>query len=123
MVAEMKAFAVTTAALILIVVTAYSYLSFHVRALELNRTIGFSVQEARNTEGNVVLRINGSSGDDAYAVKRIEARTQGDSIDVIVQLTLIRFDRTGIFSYELPVPPGVRVVRYGKSRTVIWARR
>jgi hypothetical protein len=68
-----------------------------------------------------VLQISGMSGHSSFAVSGIKVIRKGSELGVFVHLAVGREGLCAGFDRTLPIPPGVKKVRFGKKKTEIWS--
>ena len=107
-------------AAVLAVAGVAAYARWYSFVLESKDAFRLNVLETHDTTGTVV-RVSGICGP-ALSVKKITTKSDNATILVLVHAMLTRSGTQGWFEYDVPVPDSVSEIRFGKSKTLIWAR-
>jgi hypothetical protein len=113
-------YALLAATVVLIVGGVAWLLWWHSILLGLTN-LNLSVVEYKGS-GSTIVRISGFCPHSAYAIKKVETKTEGSTMIVFVYAFIARGGTTGRLEYDVTVPPSVKEIRFGKGRDLIWSR-
>lgn len=88
--------------------------------LEYNDIGQYRMSEVKNC---IVLEITGWVAHSSFGVKDIVLNERGDSINVIVNLTLARGEYLGDFKKKIIVDSHINKVTFGPKQVLLWSRK
>ena len=113
---------VSLATIVVVILGIAAYMIWwHTVVLNRRSIVKLTVVEHTNS-GATVVHVSGLCGDDGYSIKRIAIAVEGSSITMFVYASIVRPGKTGWFEYDVPVPPSVNEIRFGKDKVLIWRR-
>jgi hypothetical protein len=116
-----KILIIVTSGILALVVVVIIYFFHHTMVLERNSVVDFKATELQH-DGVHIVRISGLCGHSSMSVRDISQKKLDSSIVVFVHIFLVRPGTTGYFQYDVAVPEGIKVIRFGNSEAVIWQR-
>ena len=81
----------------------------------------FKVVETTSSP-STLLKISGLAFHSSLAISEMASKIESDSLTILIHLVPVKKGSSGNFSYEIAVPIGVNVVRFGNEAVVIWKR-
>lgn len=90
------------------------------RILESKDVLFFKVQQVASSP--LKIELSGLSGHSAMSVRKITEVVNGESLQIVVYLTLATSGSSGNFDYTVTVPPSANSISFGNEKTVIWTR-
>ena len=81
----------------------------------------FEVVEATSAP-STLLKISGLAFHSSLGVGDMASKLEGDALTIFIHLVPVQKGSSGNFSYDIAVPIGVNVVRFGNEAVDIWKR-
>ena len=83
----------------------------------------FQLKVEEVSENPKMLRVSGGSMDSSRRVGKISKIKEGNSMIIIVYLTLLKGTGTGHFSELVEIDDSIKFLKFGPEKIVIWERK